>query len=148
MVLMRQGEDLCTSTVTQALVAEYCSRNLLESHLQKVIAVYAAKCAAMEKALDRYVDRAHAEWHAPDGGFFFWMRLRDRDSQATFLEAIEQNVAFVPGHSFFPGQAEQVGTVHQGSKFARLCFTFANPQQIDDGCRRFACVLAGKDSQK
>ena len=30
MVLMRQGEDLCTSTVTQALVAEYCRRGLLE----------------------------------------------------------------------------------------------------------------------
>ncbi|HSO23671.1 MAG TPA: PLP-dependent aminotransferase family protein, partial [Chondromyces sp.] len=33
MVLMRQGEDLCTSTVTQALVAEYCERGLLEQHL-------------------------------------------------------------------------------------------------------------------
>ncbi|HEM46453.1 MAG TPA: PLP-dependent aminotransferase family protein, partial [Alphaproteobacteria bacterium] len=36
MVLMRQGEDLCTSTVTQALVAEYCRRGHLDRHLEHI----------------------------------------------------------------------------------------------------------------
>jgi 2-aminoadipate transaminase len=142
MVLMRQGEDLCTSTVTQALVAEYCGRGLLERHLKKILEVYTSKCRSMQRGLDAHVPRELAQWHEPRGGFFFWLRLPGLDSSQVFRRAVEEKVAFVPGPAFYPGGDEQVGPVRRGDEFARLAFTFADDAQIDEGCRRLGRVLA------
>ena len=143
MVLMRQGEDLCTSTVTQALVAEYCERGLLEQHLGLIVATYARKSRAMQQALERHLPRGAARWHEPQGGFFFWLELAAGDSRALFDRAAAAGVAFVPGGAFYPGAAELVGAPLSGERFARLCFTYADEAAIDEGCRRLGSVLAG-----
>jgi 2-aminoadipate transaminase len=142
MVLMRQGEDLCTSTVTQALVAEYCTRGLLEDHLQHIIDTYARKSRAMQAALMKHLPAGSASWHRPQGGFFFWLELASGDSRSLFDRAVAAKVAFVPGGAFFPDEDEQVGKALAGAGFARLCFTFANEEAIDEGCRRLGGVLA------
>ncbi|MFV2074429.1 MAG: PLP-dependent aminotransferase family protein, partial [Thermoanaerobaculales bacterium] len=133
MVLMRQGEDLCTSTVTQALVAEYCERGLLEDHLQHIVATYAGKSRAMQQALAAHLPAGSASWQEPQGGFFFWLRLAHNDSDEVFRRAIDAKVAFVPGSAFYPGPDEQVGDVLTGGACARLCFTFADEAAIDEG---------------
>jgi 2-aminoadipate transaminase len=144
MVLMRQGEDLCTSTVTQALVAEYCRRGLLEQHLERMIPHYAAKCAAMQRALDRHIPPGAAHWHEPSGGYFFWLQAQGRDSRQLFRAAVEAGVAFLPGPAFYPDAEEQLGEIAVGDEFARLAFTFADDAQIDEGCRRLGEVLTGQ----
>jgi 2-aminoadipate transaminase len=142
MVLMRQGEDLCTSTVTQALVAEYCTRGLLEEHMQHIIDTYARKNLAMRTALERHLPAGAASWHVPQGGFFFWLELARESSRSLFDRAVAEKVAFVPGGAFYPDADEQVGDVLTGDRFARLCFTFADDEAIDEGCRRLARALA------
>ncbi len=141
MVLMRQGEDLCTSTVTQALVAEYCARGLLEEHLQHIIDTYARKSRAMQTALERHLPAAAASWHVPQGGFFFWLELARGSSRSLFNRAVEEKVAFVPGGAFYPGADEQVGEVLTGDGFARLCFTFANDQRLSGIFRSIPVAL-------
>lgn len=141
MVLVRQGEDLCTSTVTQALVAEYCARGHIEPHLERVIATYAGKCRTMQSSLEAHLPSDRASWHVPQGGFFFWLHFPGQDSEALFHRAVAENVAFVPGHSFYPDADEQVGEVHSGAEFARLCFSYADPGLIDEGCRRLGRAL-------
>lgn len=141
MVLLRQGEDLCTPVVTQALVAEYCRRGHLESHLERIIDHYRGKRDAMQAQLRAHLPEGAAQWHEPEGGFFFWMHLPGRDSDALFHQVLERNVAFLPGGAFFPGAAEQVGGVHEGTEYARLCFTFADPEQIAEGCARLGRAL-------
>jgi 2-aminoadipate transaminase len=143
MVLMRQGEDLCTATVTQALVDEYCRRGDLEAHLAAILELYAAKCAAMERALAEHLPAGAAEWRPPDGGFFFWLRLPGRSSRQLFERAVAEGVAFVPGPAFYPPASEQLGEAVDGSEHLRLCFTFADAAAIDEGCRRLGRVLAG-----
>ena len=143
MVLMRQGEDLCTSTVTQALVAEYCRRGLLDSHMDRILEVYSSKCEAMQRALTRHLPNGAATWTEPEGGFFFWLELARDSSRDLFDRAVAERVAFVPGDAFYPGRDEQVGEVHTGDRFARLCFTFADHDAIDEGCRRLATALGG-----
>ena len=138
MVLMRQGEDLCTSTVTQALVAEYCVRGLLEEHLQHIIATYARKSRVMQEALGCHLPTGAASWHEPQGGFFFWLELARGSSRSLFDRAVEEGVAFVPGGAFYPDPDEQIGEVLTGDRFARLCFTFADDRAIDEGCQRLA----------
>lgn len=142
MVLMRQGEDLCTSTVTQALVAEYCTRGLLEQHLGHIVAAYARKSRAMQRALERHLPANTAHWHQPQGGFFFWLELVAGSSRALFDRAVEAKVAFVPGDAFYPNPDEQVGEALGGDRYARLCFTYANEQEIDEGCMRLAAALS------
>ncbi|MEE4271578.1 MAG: PLP-dependent aminotransferase family protein [Thermoanaerobaculales bacterium] len=141
MVLMRQGEDLCTSTVTQALVAEYCRRGHLEDHMGTIIDVYAAKCRAMQRGLVAHLPDGAATWTEPAGGFFYWLELASGSARELFDRAAAENVAFVPGGAFYPDVPEQVGNVHAGDRFARLCFTFADEESIDEGCRRLGRVL-------
>jgi len=141
MVLLRQGEDLCTPVVTQGLVAEYCRRGALEQHLPRILEHYRVKRDAMQAELVRALPEGVATWHEPEGGFFFWLRLPGRDSQALFDRAIAENVAFLPGGAFYPDPTEQVGEVQGGKEFARLAFTFAEPDQIAEGCRRLARAL-------
>lgn len=141
MVLMRQGEDLCTSTVTQALVAEYCRRGHLEGHLGRILEIYSGKCRAMQAALEAHLPAGAAQWSEPEGGFFFWLALANGSSRELFDRAVAEKVAFVPGGAFYPDQDEQIGAIHTGERFMRLCFTFADNDAIDEGCRRLAGAL-------
>lgn len=142
MVLMRQGEDLCTSTVTQALVAEYCRRGHLDGHLGRILEVYSGKCRAMQAALEAHLPVGAALWSEPEGGFFFWLALAAGSSRELFDRAVAERVAFVPGGAFYPDADEQIGESHTGDRFARLCFTFADTEAIDEGCRRLARALS------
>lgn len=142
MVIAKQGMDLCTSVVAQVLITEYCRRGFLDSHLPKIRAHYAAKAAAMSRALWRDLPQGAATWADPEGGFFFWLRLPGQDTREVFKRAVDQGVAFLPGSAFFPEPDETVGPWVDGSSFARLCFTFATGEEIDEGSRRLARALA------
>jgi 2-aminoadipate transaminase len=55
--------------------------------------------------------------------------------QAVFKSAIEQNVAFVPGDSFYANDGRE------GSRHMRLNFSNAAPEQIREGIRRLAAAV-------
>ncbi len=141
LVLAKQGMDLCTSMVAQMLVAEYCRRGHLEAYLGAIRKHYAVKAEAMEKELKAHL-AAHATWTRPQGGFFYWLSLPGQDCQELFQRAIAAGVAFLPGRAFYPEAAETVGSPADGREFLRLCFTFAQPEEIQQGCRRLANVLS------
>lgn len=140
MVIAKQGMDLCTSVVAQVLVAEYCRRGHLDGHLGKIRAHYAAKAAAMGAALREHLSPQTAGFAEPTGGFFFWVRLAC-DGQELFQRGIEQGVAFLPGETCFPDADETVGEPSDGRRFARLCFTFAQPPEIVEGAKRLAAAM-------
>jgi len=140
MVIAKQGVDLCTSSVDQLLVAEYCRRGHLDSHLVRIRAHYRAKRDGMATALGSALPPGAATWHEPRGGFFFWLSLATEASRV-FTAAIDAGVAFLPGPAFFPEQREIVGDPIFGDRNARLCFTFANDDAIGEGCRRLASAL-------
>jgi 2-aminoadipate transaminase len=140
MCIAKQGMDLCTSVVAQVLVAEYCSRGHLDGHLGRIRSHYAAKASAMASALERILPPGAAKWVNPDGGFFFWLELKG-DARALFEKAADRGVAFLPGDTCFPSPDETIGPPVDGSRFARLCFTFAQPAEIDEGMKRLAAAL-------
>jgi 2-aminoadipate transaminase len=146
LVLAKQGMDLCTSMVTQVLVAEYCRRGHLDAHLAAIRRHYAVKAEAMEKALETHL-AAHASWTRPQGGFFYWLSLPGQDCQELFQRAVAAGVAFLPGRAFYPDASETVGEPAAGREFLRLCFTFAQPEEIQEGCRRLATALSAPASQ-
>ncbi|MGD1147161.1 MAG: PLP-dependent aminotransferase family protein [Thermoanaerobaculaceae bacterium] len=141
MVIAKQGMDLCTSVVAQVLVAEYCRRGHLDGHLAKIRTHYAAKAAAMGAALREHLPSDEVSFSEPTGGFFFWVRLAS-DGQELFRRAVNEGVAFLPGETCYPEAGETVGEPHDGRPFARLCFTFAQPNEIVEGTKRLARALS------
>ena len=55
--------------------------------------------------------------------------------QAVFNSALEQNVAFVPGDSFYANDSAE------GCRHMRLNFSNASPEQIREGIRRLAAAV-------
>lgn len=133
MTMIKQGTNLCTSVVAQALVYEYCRLGYLDGFLPKIIGHYAKKRDAMAEAFKKHLP-SDVEYHTPDGGFFFWLRIPGRDSSKLFMKAIEHGVAFVAGSSFF-------ATPDTGTDYIRTCFTFAQPDEIEEGARRLAKAI-------
>jgi 2-aminoadipate transaminase len=127
-------------------VAEYCSRGLLEKHLVTMIGHYAAKCRAMQRSLAAHIAPGVAQWTEPEGGYFFWLSLPGRNTDEIFHAAISEGVAFVPGPAFYPGEDEQIGETRSGTEYARLAFTFADNDAIDEGCARLERAIKSFDS--
>lgn len=129
MTVFKQGVDVCTSVVSQALVYEYCRLGYLESFLPNIIDHYRKKRNAMEEAFRRYLPLDEVKWVTPEGGFFYWLETPNIPARTLFDKAIEKNVAFVLGEAFYP-------TGDGGKNNFRMCYTFASPEQIDEGVKR------------
>jgi len=60
--------------------------------------------------------------------------------QAVFNAALEQNVAFVPGNSFYANNGSAKDSL-EASRHMRLNFSNAAPEQIREGIRRLAAAV-------
>jgi 2-aminoadipate transaminase len=132
LVMIKQGTNLCTSVVSQALVYEYCRLGHLDGFLPKIIAHYSKKRDMMDEAFKKYLPK-NTVYHRPDGGFFFWLTVPGVDSTKLFMKGIEKGVAFVTGPSFYVDGS--------GVDSMRTCFTFAQPNEIEEGAKRLAAAI-------
>lgn len=131
MTVFKQGTDLCSSPITQALVAEYCSKGYLDEHLPVIIDNYRKKRDAMEVSFEKHLKPLGATWVKPEGGFFYWLELPSINTNELFKKAIEKKVAFVPGTPFCPMEGS-------GLHNARINYTFSAPDVIEEGVSRLA----------
>ncbi|ARP97010.1 aminotransferase-like domain-containing protein [Bordetella genomosp. 13] len=103
LVQAKQATDLHTPTLTQMAVYEMVKDGFLARHLPTVREIYRRQGRAMLEAVEREFP-ASASWTRPEGGMFLWVTLPSHiDSQQLLMQAIEQNVAFVPGGPFYAG---------------------------------------------
>jgi 2-aminoadipate transaminase len=132
MVLVKQGIDMCTSVVAQALVSRYCEEGYLDSFLPKIIAHYKKKRDGMAAAFKRYLP-GYVEYDVPKGGFFFWLKIPGVDTEKLFYNAIDKGVAFVHGRSFY--------ACGGGENCLRTCFTFAQEDELMEGALRLRAAI-------
>lgn len=134
LVQLKQSSDLHTSTFAQVVAYEVARDNFLDEHVKKLRTVYRERRDVMLEALGQCFP-PEITWTHPKGGLFLWMTLpKGMDSNELFQEALKQNVAFVPGDSFFaPNGQEQ-----QGSHHLRMNFSYARPEEIREGIRRLS----------
>ncbi len=126
LTLSKQGVDLHTSSLAQAIAAKFLSGNYLDRQMQKIIDIYLPKLNAMLEALEKYFPDSF-KWSKPDGGLFVWAEGPPGfDATEVYQPAIEKNVAFVPGKHFFAINGEGLGTM-------RLNFSNANEKMIYRG---------------
>lgn len=135
----KQGMDLHTSTFTQMITHEVLTgldtgEDFLPNHVRLIREVYSERRDAMLTAMTRYFP-AGVEWTRPQGGLFLWVTLpANLDSTALLPAALANNVAFVPGNSFYPDGS--------GHNTFRLNFSYCNPELIETGIQRLGAVLA------
>jgi len=137
LVQLKQGADLHTSTFTQVVAYEVARGNFLDEHVKQIRSVYRERRDVMLEALRQYFP-AGVKWTYPKGGLFLWVTLPEgADASKLFLEALKQNVAFVPGDSFFPSNEQGP----ESRRHLRLNFSNARPEQIREGVRRLSVAV-------
>jgi 2-aminoadipate transaminase len=114
---------------------EVARDGFLDKHVRLIRQIYRERRDVMLQALEECFP-PEVTWTHPHGGLFLWVTLpAGIDMKAVFESAIEQNVAFVPGDSFYASD------VREGSRHMRLNFSNAAPEQIREGIRRLAAAV-------
>jgi len=132
-VLIKQGADLQSSTASQLITYRFLEENDINKHIQKIISVYRKRRDIMLKSIKTYFPK-EVKCTQPNGGLFAWVELKeDLNARDIFKEAIEQNVAFVPGGSFFPNGGHE--------NYFRLNYSTMPEDKIVEGIKRLGTVL-------
>lgn len=99
--IAKQGSDLHTSNLTQAVVDQFLRRGLLAPHIAAIVPGYRDKLDAMLAELESFP--AGTAYTRPEGGLFIFVTLPEAAHAGTlFTKAVERGVAFVPGSNFYP----------------------------------------------
>ncbi len=129
LVIARQGVDLHTSTLNQALAAEYLAGGYLAQQLPQIIELYRPRQLTLLQALDRHLPE-NFSWSEPEGGMFVWVQgPKGLDSEQLYWRAVERGVAFVPGHYFYANAGEAGSDAQRATM--RLNFTMADEAALD-----------------
>ncbi|MFY9556957.1 MAG: PLP-dependent aminotransferase family protein [Blastocatellia bacterium] len=137
--LAKEGADLSSSVLDQAIVSEAIREGLINRRLPELRRFYEVRCKAMLNALNAFAP-AGSRWTKPIGGFFILMELAlGADTTAMLPEAIESGVAYVPGEPFFVDGS--------GANTLRLAFSKESPAAIADGVERMCRVFHSAKAQ-
>jgi DNA-binding transcriptional MocR family regulator len=131
---LKQSADLHTNRLGQWQALQWIGTEHYREHLQELRGFYRQRRDAFEAALQRhFTDIAH--WNSPQGGLFFWLTLKQpMDTRTLLKEALDQDVAFMPGEPFFADPEANFGHL-------RLNFSHIDPARLDEGLKRLAAVV-------
>lgn len=136
--MLKQMADLHTSSLPQLIFDRFLREGLLAGHLEKANAENRRRRDTMLTELAS-ANLDGLSWNRPEGGLYLWCRLPEGMLQSRLLsKAVENNVSFIPGNTFYPGNSS--------GNHIRLNFTYPAPAQIKEGVRRL--TEAYKDIKK
>jgi 2-aminoadipate transaminase len=137
LVQLKQGADLHTSTFTQVVAYEVAKDGFLDDHVKLIRKVYHERRDAMLTALKQYFP-PEVKWTHPKGGLFLWVTLpHGMDCRSLLEAALKENVAFVPGDSFYAKSENH----DERYRHFRLNFSHGQPEKIREGIRRLAIAV-------
>lgn len=133
LVTAKQGADLHTSTLSQAIAIGFMERGWLDEQIARIRETYRQRRDVMVAALRQELP-PEAAFGVPEGGLFVWLRLPDQvDTTALLARAVQHNVTFVPGAPFHIDG--------RGANCLRLTFATLAPERIRQGIRALGEVL-------
>lgn len=134
MLRAKQGVDLHSSSLSQALAAEYLAEGHLDKQLPRIIDLYRPRQEAMLEAMKAHFPEGFS-WSRPDGGMFIWVDGPEGlDSEELYQKAVDENVAFVPGRFFYFRD-------DQGRNTMRLNYTMSSETVIAQAIEKLAGVM-------
>ena len=119
---------------TSHVVRHAMEEGLLDGHVRRVREVLGTRVDVMDRALRSSVADS-LEWAVPEGGYFFWLRMRcATDTTKLKLHASEYRTGFQPGPLF--------SVKGDGFRdYLRLSFAHYTAAEIEEGVDRLAALL-------
>jgi 2-aminoadipate transaminase len=125
--ISKQAADLHSSTFAQYVLHQYFTDYDVEVHLKKLRKVYNSQKNKMTESIEKYFPE-EVKFTRPEGGMFLWVTMPEHLSSRDVLKLVlPQNIAFVPGDTFFVD-----GT---GQNTMRLNYTNAPEDKIEKGIK-------------
>ncbi|MDI6706206.1 MAG: PLP-dependent aminotransferase family protein, partial [Bacillota bacterium] len=132
-VLFKQGTDLHTNVMSQFIISRFFEMFDIETHISKIRETYRARRDLMVQTIAREFPEG-IKYTRPEGGLFLWVELPSHiNARDILIKCIDNNVAFVPGGSFFPNGGKE--------NTLRLNYSNADEDKIVEGIRRIAKIL-------
>lgn len=132
-IIIKQGADLQCSTISQRETALFMETFNLNDHIENIKAVYKNRRDLMLKTMKDNFPK-EILYTYPKGGLFTWVELREGiDASEVLKEALKENVAFVPGASFFPNGGHK--------NYFRMNYSNMCEDKIIEGVKRLGKVL-------
>lgn len=132
-VLLKQGADLHTSTISQMELALYLAHFDIDANIKRSCEIYRRRRDAMIEAIEREFPPV-VQFTRPQGGLFLWVVLPEQlNARDLLARCLERQVAFVPGGSFFPNGGRE--------NTLRLNFSNMPEDRIAEGIRRMGLAL-------
>ena len=131
--MAKQGSDLHTNALGQAMANEFMCRGWLPAQVERIRRTYLERRNAMVEAMEAMFP-PEVSFTRPQGGLFLWVTLPEgMDAVALLAEASKRKVAFVPGAPFYVNG--------EGQNTFRVTFASMDPDRIREGVRRLAEVI-------
>ena len=101
-ILVKQGADLQSNSMSQRELDAFLEVYDLDEHIEKIKKLYKGRRDLMLETMKEHFP-AEVKYTHPEGGLFTWAVLPEHiNARELMQKALERNVAFVPGGSFFP----------------------------------------------
>ena len=133
LVTAKQASDLHSNYFTQRVVYQYLQDNNVDQHIQNIKQLYKSQRDQMVHSIRKYFPEG-VKHTSPQGGMFLWVTLPEGTSAMELFElAMEENVAFVPGETFYTEDPEK--------NTMRLNFSNSSVEEIDEGIKRLGNAI-------
>jgi 2-aminoadipate transaminase len=134
--LCKQAQDLCTAGFSQYIAYEFMKSGSLDLHIMKICEMYKPKRDIMMDSMKKYFPEGYI-CNKPNGGMFAWVTLPEQiDTEAMFLDAFKEKVAYVHGKAFCVDGG--------GGSSMRLNFSYSTNEQLETGMKRLGTVIEHK----
>jgi len=132
-IFVKQGADLQASTISQREISKFIELYNLDEHVNKIKEVYLIRRDLMLNTMKEEFPEGIKYTH-PEGGLFTWVELpKHLDSRVIMQDCLKNNVAYVPGGSFFPNGGKE--------NCFRLNYSNMPEDRIVEGIKRLGNVL-------
>ena len=132
-IMVKQGADLQTNSMTQRELSVFLDMYDLDAHIEKIKDVYRSRRDTMMSAMKEYFPEV-VQYTYPKGGLFTWVVFPEHiNARELMAEAIKRNVACVPGGSFFPNGGHE-NTI-------RVNYSNMPEDKIVEGIKRLSEVI-------
>jgi 2-aminoadipate transaminase len=136
LALCKQAQDLCTAGFSQYIAYEFMKSGSLDLHIMKICEMYKPKRDIMMDSMKKYFPKGYI-CNKPKGGMFAWVTLPEEiDTEAMFLDAFKEKVAYVHGKAFCVDGG--------GGSSMRLNFSYSTNEQLETGMKRLGTVIERK----
>lgn len=132
-ITVKQGADLQSNSMSQRELNLYLETYSLDNHVERIRQVYHRRRDLMLSTMAEEFPKSVKFTH-PEGGLFTWCVLPEHmNARDLMVKALEKNVAFVPGGSFFPNGG------HENTM--RVNYSNMPEDKIVEGIRRLGAVI-------